>query len=171
MHLLLKVSQSDLSRYYSLLKSTVILWDFKFSRQWVWCSELSSGIYCRVKWSSAIILHGSMSQKTNSEHHTAIFVETLWCDIWGMVWHKMLPFRPALSLRKHKTVTSKSTNSYLDLCTLACYLHWSGPSWPCWCGPWAVSSCLAALWEFVPCLRKCPAAFCLLPLPAPPVMR
>jgi hypothetical protein len=26
-----------------------IMWDFKFSRRRVWCSELSSGIYCRVK--------------------------------------------------------------------------------------------------------------------------
>jgi hypothetical protein len=25
------------------------LWDFKFSRRRVWCSQLSSGIYCRVK--------------------------------------------------------------------------------------------------------------------------
>jgi hypothetical protein len=25
------------------------LWDFKFSRRRVWCSELSSGMYCRVK--------------------------------------------------------------------------------------------------------------------------
>jgi hypothetical protein len=24
-----------------------MLWDIKFSRRWVWCSELSSGIYCR----------------------------------------------------------------------------------------------------------------------------
>jgi hypothetical protein len=38
------------------------LWDFKFSRRRVWCSELSSGLYCRVK--STIILHGSTTQKT-----------------------------------------------------------------------------------------------------------
>jgi hypothetical protein len=25
------------------------MWDFKFSRRRVWCSELSSGMYCRVK--------------------------------------------------------------------------------------------------------------------------
>jgi hypothetical protein len=64
--------------------------DFKFSRRRVWCSELSSGLYCHVKWLSAdvsevstasithpwwwrlyallkrrstIILHGSISQK------------------------------------------------------------------------------------------------------------
>jgi hypothetical protein len=28
---------------------SVFMWDFKFSRQQVWCSELSSGMYCRVK--------------------------------------------------------------------------------------------------------------------------
>jgi hypothetical protein len=63
------------------------VWDFKFSRRRVWCSELSSGLYCRVKWlsidvsevhthpwwwrqyvplkrRSTIILHGSTTQKT-----------------------------------------------------------------------------------------------------------
>jgi hypothetical protein len=44
--------------------STDAMWDFKFSWQRVWCSELSSGLYCRVKWWSAIILHGSITQKT-----------------------------------------------------------------------------------------------------------
>jgi hypothetical protein len=52
---------------------SVVLWDFKFSRQRVWCSELSSGIYCHVNLLSTdvsevrrskIILHGSISQKT-----------------------------------------------------------------------------------------------------------
>jgi hypothetical protein len=28
------------------------VWDFKFSRRRVWRSELSSGMYCRVKWLS-----------------------------------------------------------------------------------------------------------------------
>jgi hypothetical protein len=37
----------------SLSKSSrKAVWDFKFSRRRVWCSELSSGIYCRVKWLS-----------------------------------------------------------------------------------------------------------------------
>jgi hypothetical protein len=35
-----------------------LLWDFKFSRRRVWCSELFSGLYCRVEW------HGSITQKT-----------------------------------------------------------------------------------------------------------
>jgi hypothetical protein len=30
------------------------LWDFKFSRRRVWCSELSSGLYCRVKLSTDV---------------------------------------------------------------------------------------------------------------------
>jgi hypothetical protein len=40
------------------------MWDFKFSRRRVWCSELSSGLYCRLKRRSTIILHGSTTQKT-----------------------------------------------------------------------------------------------------------
>jgi hypothetical protein len=52
------------------------MWDFKFSRRRVWCSELSSGIYslgyhpwwwrqyAPLKRRSTIILHGSISQKT-----------------------------------------------------------------------------------------------------------
>jgi hypothetical protein len=51
--------------------SGTIMWDFKFSRRRLWSSE-SSGMYCRVlNWMStdvsvvrAIILHGSISQKT-----------------------------------------------------------------------------------------------------------
>jgi hypothetical protein len=65
----------------------ISIWDFKFSRRRVWCSELSSGLYCRVKrlstdvsavrthpwwWRqyaplkrrSTIILHGSITQNT-----------------------------------------------------------------------------------------------------------
>jgi hypothetical protein len=38
------------------------VWDFKFSRRRVWCSELSSGIYCRVKWLSTDV--SEVSQKT-----------------------------------------------------------------------------------------------------------
>jgi hypothetical protein len=33
----------------SLLILSYAMWDFKFSRRRVWCSELSSGLYCRVK--------------------------------------------------------------------------------------------------------------------------
>jgi hypothetical protein len=35
-----------------VLNSLLCMWDFKFSRRRVWCSELSSLIYCRVKWLS-----------------------------------------------------------------------------------------------------------------------
>jgi len=77
---------------YVVLRCVIMyyLWDFKFSRRRVWCSELSSGLYCRVKWlstdvsevrtasiirdgwrqyaplkrRSTIILHGSITQKT-----------------------------------------------------------------------------------------------------------
>jgi hypothetical protein len=37
------------------------LWDFKFSRRRVWCSELSSGLYCRVKWLSTDVSEVSFS--------------------------------------------------------------------------------------------------------------
>jgi hypothetical protein len=38
------------------VKVLVTMWDFKFSRRRVWCSELSSGLYCRVKWLSTDVL-------------------------------------------------------------------------------------------------------------------
>jgi hypothetical protein len=37
------------------LQTNTFVWDFKFSRRRVWCSELSSGIYCRVKLLSSLI--------------------------------------------------------------------------------------------------------------------
>jgi hypothetical protein len=40
------------------------LWNFKFSRRQVWCSELSSGMYCRVKQLSTDV----------SEVHTASII-------------------------------------------------------------------------------------------------
>jgi hypothetical protein len=46
-----------------LWKACLRMWDFKFSRRRVCCSESSSGMYCRVKWLSTIILHGSISKK------------------------------------------------------------------------------------------------------------
>jgi hypothetical protein len=83
------------------------VWDFKFSRRRVWCSELSSGIYCRVKWlstdvsevwlppsseihpwwwrqyapvkrRSTIILHSSISQKTTLN----IVLHADWLEMW-----------------------------------------------------------------------------------------
>jgi hypothetical protein len=68
------------------IRHPIQMWDFKFSRRRVWSSDLSSGMYCRVKKlstdvsdvraasiiravslkrRSTIILHGSISQKTN----------------------------------------------------------------------------------------------------------
>jgi hypothetical protein len=67
-------------------QTTDTVWDFKFSRRRVWCSELSSGMFCRVNclltlpwrwWQYAplkrrptYILHGCTSQKTilNDRH-------------------------------------------------------------------------------------------------------
>jgi hypothetical protein len=39
-------------KFYNLNKIMYIMWDFKFSRRRVWCSELSSGLYYHVKWLS-----------------------------------------------------------------------------------------------------------------------
>jgi hypothetical protein len=47
-----------------IILKTMTLWDFKFSRRRVWCSELSSAIYCRVKWLSTDV----------SEVHTASII-------------------------------------------------------------------------------------------------
>jgi hypothetical protein len=59
-----KKKEYDKKHWCSALQQLSHMWDFKFSRRRVWCSELSSGLYCRVKWLSTIILHGSTSQKT-----------------------------------------------------------------------------------------------------------
>jgi hypothetical protein len=63
--------------------------DFRFSRQRVWCSELSSGMYCRVKWLSTIILYGRTSQKTilNNMRHWVLMYNvccntTVSCWAW-----------------------------------------------------------------------------------------
>jgi hypothetical protein len=47
------------------------MWDFKFSRRRVWCSELSSGLYCRVKLLSTDV--SEVDNKTRSS-----FIRTTW---------------------------------------------------------------------------------------------
>jgi hypothetical protein len=55
-HLLIMVNCFSLKRYiFNKRNNCTFMWDFKFSRRLVWCSELSSGIYCRVKWLSTDI--------------------------------------------------------------------------------------------------------------------
>jgi hypothetical protein len=54
------------------------MWDFKFSRRRVWCSELSSGLYCRVKRLSTDV----------SEVRTASIIrdEWYWYFLYGIKW-------------------------------------------------------------------------------------
>jgi len=71
--------------YFPRINTHFKLWDFKFSWRRVWSSDLSSGMYCRVKspwwWRQhvplkrlpTIILHGSTSQKTNLKIILAYF--------------------------------------------------------------------------------------------------
>jgi hypothetical protein len=44
------------------------MWDFKFSRRRVWCSELSSGMYCRVK-SSSLMMEAVRTSETSVDNH------------------------------------------------------------------------------------------------------
>jgi arylamine N-acetyltransferase len=44
------------------------IWDFKFSRRRVWCSELSCGMYCRVKWLS-LMMEAVRTSKTSVDNH------------------------------------------------------------------------------------------------------
>jgi hypothetical protein len=42
------------------------MWDFKFSRRRVWCSELSSGLYCRV----VVLMMAAVRTSETSMHFT-----------------------------------------------------------------------------------------------------
>jgi hypothetical protein len=66
-------------------QSMLILWDFKFSRRRVWCSELSSGLYCRVKWlwtdvsevrTASIIRDESRKPSTSAPYPSFCYAET-----------------------------------------------------------------------------------------------
>jgi hypothetical protein len=60
--------------WWDQLGLTPNLWDFKFSRRSVWCSELSSGMYYRVKWLltdiSEVRTASIIIPEDNSEHQT-----------------------------------------------------------------------------------------------------
>jgi hypothetical protein len=58
--------------------------------------------------------------------------------------------------------------SFQLMWTPTCCLRWNGLSWPYWYVPWGAFLWWAALWGRLPCLRKCPPLFCLLPYSAPP---
>jgi hypothetical protein len=48
------------------------MWDFKFSRRRVWYSELSSGMYCRVKWLStdvSLMMEAVRTSETSVDNH------------------------------------------------------------------------------------------------------
>jgi hypothetical protein len=70
------------------------MWDFKFSRRRVWCSELSFGLYewshpwwwrqyAPLKRRSTIILHGSITQKTT------LNIE-IRDDVWVLTPHRLV---------------------------------------------------------------------------------
>jgi hypothetical protein len=49
-------------------------WDLKFSWQRVWCSELSSRIYCRVKWLSTDVSEVRTSETSVDNHFTRQYI-------------------------------------------------------------------------------------------------
>jgi hypothetical protein len=56
------------------------MWDFKFSRRRVWCSELSSGLYCRVKWLNHFTRQ--YNPEDSSEHITfMLFLSMGWDNV------------------------------------------------------------------------------------------
>jgi hypothetical protein len=68
------------------------LWDFKFSWRRVWCSELSSGLYCRVKWLSTDV----------SEVCTASIIREEW---W---WRQYAPLKCRPTIILHGSTTQRS---------------------------------------------------------------
>jgi hypothetical protein len=52
------------------------LWDFKFSRRRVWCSELSSGMYCRIKLLSTDVSEVRTASIIRDDHEAVRTSET-----------------------------------------------------------------------------------------------
>jgi hypothetical protein len=82
----------------TLFRTCTHLWHFKFSRRRVWCSELSSGLYCRVKLLSTADV--SLKRRTTLILHGSILVYTL---VFTLVKENLYPsnsphaFTPLLS--------------------------------------------------------------------------
>jgi hypothetical protein len=58
------------------------MWDFKFSWRRVWCSELSSGLYCRVKWlsTSEMSVDNHFTQQYNPEDSSEQLCTSYWLN-------------------------------------------------------------------------------------------
>jgi hypothetical protein len=77
---LANTTQRQQLRLYDKLPIKYEMWDLKFSRRRVWCSELSSGIYWRVKWLStdvsevrtASIIHSSLMMEAVLTSETSV---------------------------------------------------------------------------------------------------
>jgi hypothetical protein len=98
----------DLWHVSLLLWSYKTMRDFKFSRRRVWCSELSSGIYCRVKWLStdvsevhtaSIIRDESIWNVGRQSFYTAVYPRRqLWTtEQWYIYVHELLSLRRFLN--------------------------------------------------------------------------
>jgi hypothetical protein len=53
-----------------------VLWDFKFSRRRVWCSELSSGLYCRVRGGSVSTVSDYRPEVRSPDFSSSLCVQT-----------------------------------------------------------------------------------------------
>jgi hypothetical protein len=67
--LLLFVPSPNISCLPIIRSKHVSRWDFKFLWQRVWCSELSSGTYCRVKWLSTDVSEVRTASETSVDSH------------------------------------------------------------------------------------------------------
>jgi hypothetical protein len=88
------------------------VWDFNFSRQRVWCSELSSGLYCRVNWFTR-----QYNPEDSSEHVSGSFqgkspdrflpLQSVPCNQW--FWHPL-----PVPVGEHESLWTKAAE--LDVC-------------------------------------------------------
>jgi hypothetical protein len=84
------------------------LWDFKFSRRRVWSSELSSGMYCRVKQLSTDV----------SEVRAASIKHPRW-------WRQHVPLKRRSKIILHDSTSRKTILNFLRLVSM----KWVSAEW------------------------------------------
>jgi hypothetical protein len=105
-------SKKNLSQCHSVQHKS-LMWDLKFSRRRGWCSELSSGLYCRVKWLSTDVSEMRTASIIRDESSLMMeAVRTSESHPWW--WRQYAPLKRRSTIILHGSTTQKTALNIIN---------------------------------------------------------